>query len=234
MTAPGPLKANTVPHKPLIDRRVLRYLIAVAAVLTVLDVVNYAAGTPFESISLFVQLGRDNSVPAWYSSILLALGAFLSLECREAGASAGLGRDRTFLLIAGLLLLMSCDEVARFHEIIGKIVADRVGLSARDFADRAAWVWLGGPVVIGLFIACATAARRVLSRVERSFRFFALGFALIVLGGVLLEATVNWLNHAELQRLWDAETVVEEVLELAGTISICHALIIWRDGVRSD
>lgn len=86
-------------------------------------------------------------------------------------------------------------------------------------------------MVVVLFLACILAAKKVLSRVPGSLRFFVLGFALIVLGGVLLENTINWLNHETLQRLWNVETVVEESLEFFGTISICHALMIWRDGI---
>ena len=59
--------------------------------------------------------------------------------------------------------------------------------------------------------------------------YLGLGFALIVLGGVVLESTINWLNHDDLQWVWDVEIVVEESLEMMGTISIIFSFLRWRD-----
>jgi len=53
---------------------------------------------------------------------------------------------------------------------------------------------------------------------------------LIILGGVILESTINFLNHEELQWLWNIEIIVEESLEMIGTLFIAYALIVWRDG----
>ena len=55
------------------------------------------------------------------------------------------------------------------------------------------------------------------------------GFGLIVVGGVILESTINFLNHEDLQWLWDLEVVVEETLEMLGSLTLAYALCVWRD-----
>jgi len=58
------------------------------------------------------------------------------------------------------------------------------------------------------------------------------GLLCIIFGGVVLESTINWLNHEELQWVWEAEIVIEESFEMIGTVLIAYALVLWRDGLR--
>jgi hypothetical protein len=51
------------------------------------------------------------------------------------------------------------------------------------------------------------------------------------LGGVFAESTINFLNQEELKWVWDIEVVLEESLEMMGTIFISYSLIRWRDGL---
>ena len=51
----------------------------------------------------FFRMNSDTNIPAWYSSVLLALAAFLAFECRILALDT-LSR-RVFLMLAALLLL---------------------------------------------------------------------------------------------------------------------------------
>ncbi len=209
----------------------LRGLALGVGALVVLNLVNQALGAPFWTITRNIDLGSDTNAAAWFSSMLLAVAAILALDCRAMARWRGLPDGSALLLLAGLLALMSCDEIARFHELLGAAVAGQVGLADADFAKHAKWVWVLGPVVILGFGAIVLYLRRTLLRVPGSLSRFILGFVAIVGGGVVLESTINFLNHGELQWLWNLEIVVEEALEMTGSILIAGALLRWRDAV---
>ena len=87
------------------------------------------------------------------------------------------------------------------------------------------------PFIVAVFASFMFLLKRVFSLVPGSMFYLALGFSLIILGGVVLESTINFLNHEELQWVWDIEIVIEESLEMTGTLFIAYALIVWRDGI---
>lgn len=211
--------------KSLIDKPVLQYFFCGIIVLALANALNHVGGMPFWTITRFIHLGVDNNVPAWYSSLLLAVAALVSLECYREASTRNLSGYWTFLVISGLLLFMSCDEIARFHEILGGQIAKHYGVAGK----HASWVWLGGPIIITLFLCFFLILKKPLSLVPGTTFYLGLGFALIVLGGVVLESTINWLNHDDLQWVWDVEIVVEESLEMMGTISIIFSFLRWRD-----
>ncbi|HAJ92664.1 MAG TPA: hypothetical protein DCO71_08655 [Gammaproteobacteria bacterium] len=214
----------------LLAKRELQYLFVGVIFLVVANIIDLVSGTPFWGITRFIYLGSDENVSAWYSSILLAVAGLIAYECWLYANKKNIQGSLSFLLFAGLLVFMSADEVARIHEIIGRYTADFFGISSRDFATRASWVWIGGPFVIAVFIGFMLLLRKMFSLVPGSMFYLLTGFSLIILGGVILESTINFLNHEELQWLWNIEIIVEESLEMIGTLFIAYALIVWRDG----
>lgn len=48
------------------------------------------------------------------------------------------------------------------------------------------------------------------------------------MGGVVFESSINWLNHDELQWVWNAEIFVEESLEFAGSLLILYGFTRWN------
>lgn len=218
-------KEHTMISKSPIDKLVLQYLLGGVIVLVLANALNHMVGMPFWTITSFIHLGSDTNIPAWYSSLLLAVAAVVSLECYRDAGTRNLSGYWTFLVMAGLLLFMSCDEVAGFHEILGGKIATYYGIAGKS----AGWVWLGGPIIIILFLCFFLFLKKPLSLVPGTTFYLGLGFGLIILGGVVLESTINWLNHDELQWLWDLEVLVEESFEMMGTLSIIYSFIRWRD-----
>ena len=215
----------------LLTKRELQYLAAGVIFLVAANIIDLVIGTPFWGITRFIYLGSDENISAWYSSILLAVAGLIAYECWRYARKKNIQGGLSLLLFAGLLFFMSADEVARIHEIIGRYAADFFGISSKDFAKRAPWVWIGGPFVIAVFIGFTLLLKNVFSLVSGSMFYLATGFSLIILGGVILEGSINFLNHEELQWLWNIEVILEESLEMTGTLFIAYALIVWRDGL---
>jgi hypothetical protein len=215
----------------LLNKRELQYLFAAIMFLVVANIVDLFFGQPFWGVTRFIFLGFDDNISAWYSSILLAISGLIAYECWVYASKNNIQGGLTLLFFAGLLFFMSADEVARVHEIIGGYVAQYFDISSNDYAKHASWVWVGGPFVIAIFISFLFLLKKAFSLVSGSMFYLSLGFFLIILGGVILESTINFLNHEELQWIWDIEIILEESLEMIGTLFIAYALIVWRDGI---
>lgn len=217
----------------LLNRQELKWLFLGVIVLVLANLVNQLAGKPFWGITRFIYLGYDNNLSAWYSSFLLGVAALLAYDCWRYARRNEIRGGVSFLLFAGLLLLMAADEIAQFHEIFGGYVADYFELSSKEFAKHTAWVWLGGPLIIAIFVGFIFLLEKIVALVPRCMFYLSLGLGTIIVGGIVLESTINFLNHNELQWLWDAEIIVEESLEMIGTLLVAYALMLWRDGIVS-
>lgn len=214
----------------LFNKRKLHWLLLGVLVLAVANITNQLIGKPYWGITRFIYLGYDNNLAAWYSSMLFVAAAFLAHECSVVARRKNI-RGEAFFLFALLLFFMSADEVAQIHEITGGYLAKFSGLAEQEFAKHSAWVWLGGPVIIALFVTAVVMLKREMALVPGSLKLLCIGLAMIVFGGVVLEASINFLNHESLQWVWDIEIVVEETLEMLGSVFIAYAMLIWRDGV---
>ena len=91
-----------------------------------------------------------------------------------------------------------------------------------------------GPAILVLLTAVALYVRETLSIVPRCMLFVGVGLVVIVAGGVVMESTTNFLNRDDLKWIWDFEIVVEETLEMLGSLSIAYGLCVWRDQVAQD
>jgi hypothetical protein len=218
----------------LLNRRTFHYLTGGVALLVLADLIDYVVGMPFRSVTRWISLNGEASIPAWYSSLLLSLAGLVSLQCFDYAKRKTPDGQKAFLFLAALLFFMSCDEVARLHESMGAMVV-RLFATYSGVPVMPHWVWIGGPVLVVVFLGFIWLVSRPLSLVAGSTKFLVLGFSLIFLGGVILEfvqlvfpifRNVPWTKRAEI--------LVEESFEMIGTISIAHALIIWRDKTRQS
>ena len=133
----------------------------------------------------------------------------------------------SFLVVSILLLAMSCDEIARIHERIQNYIPSFIDVP-ENRKKHAEWVWVGGPIILILFIIAIQILRRPLSLVPKTNLLLVLGFGSIFMGGVVFESSINWLNHDELQWVWNAEIFVEESLEFAGSLLILYGFTRWN------
>jgi len=218
--------------RPSLNSHTLKFFFWGIVILISANIICYIYPRPNRMLVGFINLYRDNTVPGWYSAILLAVAGFLAYECFLYARELNITDGWKFLFIAGLLFLMSCDEIAKFHEVIGGSIARSWGIAARDFGKHAPWVWVLGPVIFALLLGAIFFLRKPLSLVPGSNFFLGLGIVFILAGGIVLESTINWLNSESLQWLWNIEIVLEELLEMIGTLSIAYAFMLWRDGIK--
>ncbi|MHC4952309.1 MAG: hypothetical protein ACYTGZ_00340 [Planctomycetota bacterium] len=219
-----------MPEESQMYRRIFRYLIAGTAILVGANIANEAIGRPFWTVTRLIYLGYDNNLAAWYSSMLLVVAGLLSYICSVRAKTENLRGAVSFLLLAGLLVAMSADEISMIHEGVGDLARDRLNLSSSDLTKHSP-LWIISPFIIAIFVGFIVLLRKALAAAPGSLFSLALGFASIVLGGVVLETTINFLNHDELAWVWTVENIAEEALEMAGTLFIIRAVLIWSDEV---
>lgn len=209
-------------------KRHIHYLLAGVGIIAVLNILYYTFDKPFWSVSRFIYMGSDGNVAAWYSSILLAISALAAGSCYHLACRRHIRRAWVFMAASLLLWFMSCDEISQFHETLGDLLVKHCGLEGKEYMAHSPWVWVLGPVVLAIFATMGVLLWKVMSSVPRASLLVVLGFVTIAAGGVFLETTINFLNHDGLQWLWRVEIVVEETLEMVGTLLITYGFIKWH------
>lgn len=209
------------------SRRILMVVVVLVGLLALANIVDLMAGKPFWPITQHIDLGSDTNMAAWFSSILLAMGGLVALQC--ASRAARLGQAPWFHVLALFMFLMSCDELARLHETIFGDIAKLAEISGLSMARHAAWVWVGGPVIAALFIVMAWMMRGQFASVPGTMTWLVAGLGTMFLGGVVLESTINFLNADDQKLLWQIEAIIEETLEMLGSFMVVNGLMQWRD-----
>lgn len=186
------------------------------------NLVNDFVGRPFWTITKIIYLGFDNNFSAWYSSIVLFWSAllwfflFFNLKSRLS-----FFESLVFALFVLLLFFMSADEVSQFHETFGGLLSKYLGISGKGFAKHTSWVYSLGPIIFSLFLFFMWNFWKIFNfyffTQKRYFYVLICGFILIFIGGVCLETSINFLNHDELQFIWDLEVIFEEIFEMFGS-----------------
>lgn len=212
---------------PLPTLRGLWLLAGSVLALALVNLINLAFGKPYWGITRHIEMGSDTNAAAWFSSMLLACGGLAILQCYQRAAS--LERPWIFLIGAVLVFGMSCDEIAQLHETIFGDIARVLGITELDFGKHAGWVWVGGPVIAAIFGFVGWVLHQQLRRVPGTTQLFLAGLGTMFVGGVIIESSINFLNHDNLQWVWDLEIVVEESLEMVGSIIVAAAFVTWRD-----
>ena len=207
--------------------RQIHFVAAAIVFFIVYNIFDELLRIPHPDFIHILHLGHEAALPTWLSSIVLLFGAQAAYLSYKIGRQKDIAGARAFLIAAILLAAMSCDEVAQIHERIGDWIPV-LHLFPADWKRNARWVWVGGPIILVLFAFAINALRKPLSLAPGSNLLLAGGFGAIFLGGVVIESTINWLNHEELQWIWDAETIVEEGLELVGGLLILYGLTAWN------
>jgi hypothetical protein len=207
-------------------RRLTGWLLAIMAALlslsTLGQVSKHYLGHP--KLMGFVEafyIDYEANVPTWFSSLLLGTaGLLLALI-----AAVKLGHWATWslhwLALSILLLMLSADEIAGFHEL--PIDPMRATFHTRGLLYYG-WVVPGAALV--LIVSAALA--RFLAHLPRSTRRWMISAGLVFVGGAI---GVEMLSGAAADA-WGEESftyamivTVEEALEMLGVILLLHALV---------
>lgn len=214
-----------------INRTVFRFFVAVLLFLIVFNSTNYATGQEYVPwvVTHFFHFGFDDNFTAWFSSMLFFAAGVVCLECYGLAVAQGLKRNWSLLALCALLVLMSADEVAQIHETLGIKLKELWGMEDLWFMRHVDWPWLLGIPLMIVFATVGWSVWGLLGRAPGSRKALAWGFGVILIGGVGLEISSTWMNHEEGQWIWDIEMVLEESLEMFGSLLFMHALMVWRN-----
>lgn len=181
-------------------------------------------------IKFQLDLKHERNVATWYSSCLLllaAIAALINLQSNSHLPKASHARRAGWAFVALILIGLSADETATIHETLAPLInflnkGNQSGQVAQGAGD---WILLLLPLIVILAIAMAL--------------FFWLTFRKqkkilwIALGGILCWACVIFAESIE-GKLWnfnlprDYEGLIEEGLEVAGTIMLIIAFVEYR------
>jgi hypothetical protein len=190
--------------------RVLRGMLVLAGLFSIvlLGVTGYVRWTDDSGVLAYkFTLANENNVGAWWSGILLAAAALFATDGHARLADRDARAARGWLLVAGLLLFLSADEIGSLHERLG-LVGMAWGIGP--------WGLLLplGAVLGAAFLWAAAALWRAGER--RQVAVLSTGFA--ILASVALqeyvEHAVDWGDGAAAV----ARLVVEEGSELCGIL----------------
>ncbi|PIR00583.1 MAG: hypothetical protein COV66_05960 [Nitrospinae bacterium CG11_big_fil_rev_8_21_14_0_20_45_15] len=100
-----------------------------------------------------VDLGQEGNLPTWYSSFKFTLAAIAALHCYFQGKQTPYNRG--WLLVTGLMLLMSIDETGQFHETATRwLMESSGGNNLRDYflvskeGGALLWTLIFSPIIL--------------------------------------------------------------------------------------
>lgn len=205
--------------------RVAEWLVLVVVVFDIIDLLSQlprytAISFPeWQHADRMFHLGREASVPAWYSSMLLYTAAIVT------GLVAFIKRaqrDRFFRHWAGmavLLLLMSADEAAMLHETVSEILNAHL-VPIPTFGG---WIPYGVAAVVIVSLAYL---RFFLMLPRRTQVLMGISAAMFVAGAIGVESLqVPYEAGRPADYYWVVLDMIEESLEMLGVAGYLVAVL---------
>ena len=200
-------------------RKLVKWLVITTIMIIVLNIINELLGRPSWNIDRFINVEHEANFPTWFSSILLAIAAFVAYHCSLAAKTRQAGQRLWQVMSLGLIA-MSCDETAMIHEHVGAAIN-------KYFLNKAKFPWyvVLGPLVIFAVVFFAFKLKKYLRGSTKAMRFLAIGAGIYFFGAIVLEATAKFLHSHNLGLLLKAEDLIEESFEMFGVVIIIKGLI---------
>jgi len=190
-------------------------LVAIGWLFEVLSVMPGVLPIP-RMISRRLSLGAEQTIPAWYSSLLLFVAALLLgvIASRER-AGAG-GSSSGWVVLAATFLILSLDESVAIHETI-RPTLEKVGVHTQ-------WMFFGAGFVALLAVYLVPWLR---SLERRTRKLFLLSAVLFVGGALGVETASGFVaRSAGLESIqYISISALEETLEMLGSCLFIYALL---------
>lgn len=212
---------DTVEPLVLSPERVLGILVGASVLLVVIGwMVGTFSVVPGVSIPRLISrrliLNGEQTIPAWYSSLLLFAAALLlgGIALRERAQAAG--SSSRWIVLAPVFLLLSMDESVALHETIRPLL-ETLGIHTQ-------WMFFGAAFVALLAVYLLP---WVLSLEPRTRALFLLSAALFVGGALGLETASGFVaRSAGLESVaYISITAFEEMFEMLGSCLFIYALL---------
>ena len=164
-----------------------------------------------------VDLDAEANAPAWYSGVQLFVVAigFYALWSRLIPQRRKIEILRPLWILLGVAFtFLSMDEVASIHERIGSLLWHAKVFNHMGLGDQ--WMWLYVVIAIVLIVVYRKQLAIVWHEWPSETKMFVFGFAVLIFGGVILEAVHLRLAHHIIGYWNNVEIAFEEGLEMLG------------------
>lgn len=202
--------------------RILRALVVAAAVLTAVSLLALLRSHAIDiGPTTTLDLDSEASIPTWFQATLMLGCAALLYATARVERVAQSRYHRHWLVLSGIFLMLSCDEIASLHETAGNGLRNALDTGGVLYQ---AWVI---PGVVFVLAMAALSVRVLRSLPARHRRAFLLA-AVIYLGGALgMEFVGAGVGESQGQDslVYGLITHVEEVLEMTGLILFLRAIM---------
>jgi hypothetical protein len=220
-------------------KTVARVLVGVVLLITLASLavrfLQYIGiGQEFFVLSLF-DVGEENNLPTWYSSIQLQLSSVLLATIAIAKRKRGDRYTLHWAVLSFVFLGLSLDEVVTLHEeASGKgssFAHDLLGLDSGFFYYS--WVIYGTVFVLAFVLAYLPFLVHLPGETRRLFVLAGVLFVLGVLGAEMVSARMvssygieSWRSMGGLPKIAVGLMVsLEELLEMLGIVVFIYALL---------
>ena len=210
------------------DHRLIRVFFIISGLLVIFHLVNVLLQGPSIHFERLFDLDTESNIPTWFSSFLLALSGLTAYRCSQL--SSGHREKTPWMLLATVLLYLSCDEVAGLHETMNLLARKYFSL---EWIKGPVWPFILGPVFLTVVVWLAFRLRRDLRGSFRAARLMRLGALLWICGSVVFEASISLLPES-LFWVKKIEIVIEESFELIGTIIFLAGLLAHQRFFREN
>lgn len=208
--------------------------LAFELVLVALYWLDIATNYTFQLLHGLFDLDSEGNIPAWFSSCQLFAVAISFFSCaRRRGTDSR--PSRVFFILSGIgALYVSSDETAQIHEKLHALIGARYIDWVPQFAAENFFL-------VMVFVAVLVSIGQLLSRDalalwahhRRIVLLTALGIAIGLTGGMVVEALGYRIPTATHPILYRIEVTVEEFMEMSGASVILFAALHLRRRLKS-
>lgn len=207
--------------------RITGWLLAAVALLLALHIVALMAPGEMSITTLRYllndfNLDRENTLPAWFSSMLLLAAAVLMLGIGVRARRRGERLAKRWILIGVIFVLLSIDESASFHELLIHPLRTRF-----QFTGIFYWSWIVPAIVILALLSViylpfifALPARTRWGLIAAAVLYVSGTIGMEMFGGVIASDAGGTRTTA-----YAISITIEEMLELIGLVVLLHTLM---------
>lgn len=185
------------------------------------DAVRADASSLFTNLVRTVNVNREASIPAWYSSALLLAAAGLMALTAAVKRACGEPFARHWLGLAGIFVYLSIDEAAALHENLTEPLQ-----TALDTSGYLTFAWvIVGAIFVGVV---GLVYLRFLLALPRRTRFGMIAAGVLYVGGALFIEAISanqWYQDDGTSLLYSAIGTVEELCEMLGVVVLIYTLL---------
>lgn len=185
-------------------------------------------------LTLTFDLGKEASIPAWFSSMQLFLIGILFLFSKNWPKIHCIAAPYFLLFVGAGFIFLSMDEAAALHEKITAALK-HIEWVPRFKGDHGIWI----PAYFSMAIAMAVIGRRTIISGFKVYPRQAIimlsGTIILLTGAVGLEIiSYQYLRGSEYSYLYEVEVMVEEFFEMVGASLILYGTILCAHSQHSE